>query len=43
MKINVINIFNKTDDKMENFSRELKSMKKNKMEIVELKVIIIEI
>ena len=43
MKINVINIFNKTDDKMEHFSRELKSMKKNKMEIVELKVIIIEI
>ena len=43
MKINVINIFNKTDDKMENFNRELKSMKKNKMEIVELKVIIIEI
>ena len=43
MKINVINIFNKTDDKMENFSRELKSMKKNKMEVVELKVIIIEI
>lgn len=43
MKINVINIFNKTDDKMENFSRELKSMKKNKMETAELKVIIIEI
>lgn len=43
MKINVINIFNKTDDKMENFSRELKSMKKNKVAIVELKVIIIEI
>ena len=27
----------------QNFSRELKSMKKNKMETVELKVIVIEI
>lgn len=31
-------MFTKTDDKMENFSRELKSMKKKKMEILDLKV-----
>lgn len=32
-------MFNKTDNKMENFTRELKSMNTHKMEILELKVV----
>lgn len=33
----MINIFNKIVDKMENFTRELGSVKKNQMEILNLK------